>query len=104
MPILQAAVPPLPASLSFEGKTVLVTGANSGLGYATALLLLQRNVSTLIISVRTAAKGKSTKSLLLADPLVRALNPQPKILIYELDLESHTSVSSFAAKFLAEVP
>ncbi|KAJ7754421.1 hypothetical protein B0H16DRAFT_1886542 [Mycena metata] len=104
MPILQPSVPELPTSLSFAGKTAIVTGANSGLGWASIIHLAQRHISTLILAVRTRKTGEATKAALLADPAVRDLPTQPIILIYELDLSRPSSVASFASKILADIP
>ncbi|KAJ7180358.1 hypothetical protein C8R43DRAFT_972783 [Mycena crocata] len=104
MPLLQPTVKPLPDSLSFAGKSALVTGANSGLGLAASLHFAQRHVSTLILAVRTQKAGETTKTALLADPVVRKLPNQPTILIYELELARPSSVAAFASKVLKEVP
>ncbi|KAJ7639076.1 hypothetical protein FB45DRAFT_904644 [Roridomyces roridus] len=100
----QATVPPLPKSLTFAGKTAIVTGATAGLGNAAALQIAQHNVSTLILGVRSLSKGETTKAEILADPVVAALPTKPSILLYELDLARPSSVASFASKILAEVP
>ncbi|KAJ7504865.1 hypothetical protein B0H11DRAFT_1796507 [Mycena galericulata] len=104
MGLFQPFVPPLPESLSFSGKSALVTGANSGLGLAACFQLVQRHISTLILAVRNNAAGEATRTALLADPIVRALPTKPTILIYDLDLARPSSVAAFASKVLAEVP
>ncbi|KAJ7123155.1 putative short-chain dehydrogenase/reductase family protein [Mycena epipterygia] len=105
MPVFQPVVPPLPASLSFAGKSAVVTGPTyGGLGWAAALHLAQHHVSTLILAVRTHKTGEAAKEALLTDPVVRALPAQPTIRIYELDLARPSSVLSFASKVLGEVP
>ncbi|KAJ7639075.1 hypothetical protein FB45DRAFT_1055262 [Roridomyces roridus] len=103
--IFQAKVPPLPESLSFVGgKTALITGANAGLGRAASLQLAQRQISTLILAVRTRKNGEATKADILADPIVAALSTKPTILVYEVDLGRPSSVASFASSILAEIP
>lgn len=95
---LQPSIPPLPSDLSFDGKIALVTGANVGLGLSTCLHLLQHRLSTLLISVRSTSKGVSTKSHLLADPIVKSLAVQPTILIYEAEFSDPKSIKALAEK------
>lgn len=54
------------AALPGAGRRVLVTGANSGLGYATARLLLQAGAEVLLV-VRSSEKGERTLDRLAAD-------------------------------------
>ncbi|KAK7054188.1 short-chain dehydrogenase/reductase family protein [Favolaschia claudopus] len=100
----QPAIPPLPDSLSFAGKTAIVTGANIGLGLAAALHLAQRNISTLILAVRNPKSGQTTKDALLADPIVQKRATKPTILVFPLDLSLPSSVEAFASRVIAEVP
>ncbi|KAJ7277420.1 hypothetical protein C8J57DRAFT_1713764 [Mycena rebaudengoi] len=104
MPFFQPTVPPLYESLSFSGRTALVTGANSGLGFAAALHYAQRHAATLIIAVRDRDAGEAARAIILADPVVRARKSPPTIIVYELDLARPSSVASFGAKIIAEVP
>ncbi|KAJ4479304.1 hypothetical protein J3R30DRAFT_2744528 [Lentinula aciculospora] len=101
---IQPPVSELPASLDFHGRTVLVTGANGGLGRTACLHYLQHNASTLIIAVRRLPEGEAVKSELLAHPYVKNKEDQPKILVYELDLSSHSSVTAFVSRLQAEIP
>ena len=47
--------------IKMEGKTVLITGANSGIGYAAALDLLQRGAK-IIIASRSMSKMEEAKA------------------------------------------
>ncbi|SJL02293.1 uncharacterized protein ARMOST_05619 [Armillaria ostoyae] len=100
----QPTVPALPSSLTFDGKTALVTGANVGLGLATCLHLLHHHLPRLIIGVRSRDKGEATKAQLLADPVVAALEHPPNIFIYELDLASQKSVVDFGVAIRRDIP
>lgn len=99
----QPSIPPLPSDLSFSGKTALVTGANVGIGLATCLHLLQHNLSTLLITVRSSAKGVATKTHLLSDPVVEALPRQPTIYVYEAEFSDPKSVQALAEKVGADL-
>jgi NAD(P)-dependent dehydrogenase (short-subunit alcohol dehydrogenase family) len=52
----------LPPSLSYEGKTVLVTGATSGLGLETAIHYVNLRAFKVIITARTHQKGEKAKT------------------------------------------
>ncbi|KAI0388681.1 hypothetical protein F5Y17DRAFT_185952 [Xylariaceae sp. FL0594] len=80
--------------LSFKNKTVVVTGASSGLGYAAALKYAAQGASKLVLGVRTAAKGEKTKAA-----IVEATGCSPDIfVILPIDLESFESARAFAAR------
>lgn len=53
--------PPADCTESFEGKTVLVTGANTGIGLEAAKKLAALNAKQLIITTRSVSKGDATK-------------------------------------------
>lgn len=98
MSFLRSSIPDLPEDLTFAGKTVLVTGANTGLGYATALHMVQRGAERLIVGVRSLEKGEAAKAEFLADPIVAARKSLPDILVLEIDMASEKSVVAFAGK------
>lgn len=80
-----------------HGKTVLITGGNAGLGYATATALAQRGASV-IITARDDTKGRAA---------VAALNrpaDTPPVRLLLLDLASFTSIRDAAERFLNEHP
>ena len=51
---------------SFEGKTVIVTGATSGLGYEAALKFAKLGASKVILTARDMSKGQTCKALIEA--------------------------------------
>lgn len=76
------------------GKIVIITGANSGTGYAAAGELASRNASV-IMAVRNEHKGNE------AAAKIRSAFPQARVEVMNLDLSSLKSVRSFASAFLA---
>jgi len=64
-----------------DGKTILVTGANSGLGYETALALAARRAHVLL-ACRDQAKGRA------AVAQINAAAPQARTTLVPLDLAS----------------
>ncbi|TVY46996.1 Short chain dehydrogenase [Lachnellula occidentalis] len=52
--------------VDMTGKTVIVTGSNTGIGLEIARQLLDVGVSRLILAVRTTSKGEAAKENLLA--------------------------------------
>jgi NAD(P)-dependent dehydrogenase (short-subunit alcohol dehydrogenase family) len=77
------------------GKLAIVTGANSGIGWYTALELARAG-SEVILTVRSEAKGQD------AVARIRQQLPQSKVRYEILDLASLASVREFAAKVNAE--
>ena len=69
---------------SFAGRTVIITGANSGLGAVTARELA-RNGAKIIMAVRNTNKGEAAKREMSGDIEVR-----------QLDLQDLSSVRQFA--------
>jgi len=79
---------------SQAGKTALVTGANSGIGYQAALELA-RHGAHVLLGCRNAAKGKAA-----LDRLQREA-PGASAELVELDMASLASIRAFAAAFAA---
>ncbi|KAK3201342.1 hypothetical protein GRF29_185g601297 [Pseudopithomyces chartarum] len=86
---------PLPPTLSLQGKTALITGANSGLGLEAARALVSRRLSRLIIAVRDVSKGEAAKTEILSSP---DASPTCKIDVWPLDHESYESIAQFGKK------
>ncbi len=77
---------------SQQGKTALVTGANSGIGYQAALELA-RHGAHVLLGVRTRAKGEQALEQL------RVESPGASAEVVELDMASLASVRRFAQGF-----
>ncbi|KZT58640.1 NAD(P)-binding protein [Calocera cornea HHB12733] len=96
------SIPDLPPNTTLAGRSVLITGSNVGLGYASALLALQLGASPVYLAVRTVSKGEVARESLLADPVVRKKNPEAVVKVYALDMATWDGVTSFASKFIAD--
>jgi NAD(P)-dependent dehydrogenase (short-subunit alcohol dehydrogenase family) len=75
-------------NINLAGKTCIVTGANSGLGLATAKRLVQQNAHV-VCTVRNEEKGQQTMKVIN--------HPNAEYMI--LELESFDSVRNFAHDF-----
>ena len=53
--------PPAVVEPSFHGLTVLITGANTGVGFQAAIKLVKLGAASVIIAVRSLAKGNAAK-------------------------------------------
>ena len=77
---------------SRTGKTALVTGANSGIGYQAALELA-RHGAHVLLACRNAAKGLAALERLKREA------PGAAAELVEVDMASLTSIRSFATAF-----
>ncbi len=75
------------------GRTALVTGANTGLGYQTALGLATVGASV-VLGVRTLAKGERAAAAIRAE-----VGPAASVRVAELDLADLGSVRRFAERW-----
>jgi NAD(P)-dependent dehydrogenase (short-subunit alcohol dehydrogenase family) len=74
------------------GKFVIVTGANSGIGYDTALVLTSKG-ATVVMACRNLQKANP------AADRIRQLNPSGTVEVMQLDLGDLESVRRFVAEF-----
>ncbi|KAF2871949.1 retinol dehydrogenase 12 [Massariosphaeria phaeospora] len=83
---------PVPTS-SFASQTIIVTGANSGLGFE-ATKHLVRLGATVILAVRSIPKGRAA-----ADSIIQVTGAESsRLLVWQLDLASQDSVKEFGKK------
>jgi len=86
---------PAETDVDLTGRVVVVTGANTGIGRATAEALAQRGATT-VLACRDAARGEEARAALAA------LAPAPDRVVLELlDVSSADSVRSFARRFVS---
>ena len=80
-----------------DGKTVIITGANTGLGKETAIDLAKRNAKV-IIACRNVERGET------AERDIRSLSKNKNVHFKLLDLASFASIRKFCSEVLAEEP
>jgi NAD(P)-dependent dehydrogenase (short-subunit alcohol dehydrogenase family) len=76
------------------GRTAIVTGANTGIGYETARMLALRGANV-VLACRNLDKAEAARTRILAEKPSGSLTVQP------LDLSDLDSVAAFAAAFTA---
>lgn len=86
-----------PSTCSLVGKTGVVTGSNTGLGYHASLQLLDLGLSNIILAVRDSTRGEAAKASLLA-AVRRSEKKQPAIHVWALDLTSYPSIVAFTQR------
>ncbi|KAJ5758825.1 Short chain dehydrogenase sor7 [Penicillium odoratum] len=88
---------------SLAGKTVIITGGNSGLGWEFARQSLILNASRVIITTRSKDKGIAAIEALRADPIVQSSNATGKLELFDLDLDDYQSGIHFTQSVKQEV-
>jgi NAD(P)-dependent dehydrogenase (short-subunit alcohol dehydrogenase family) len=83
--------PPSDPAVSFAGKVVLVTGANTGLGYQAALKYASLGAGRLILAVRTAEKGEDARRRIVEQTGYDG----DRIVVLAVDLGDFASVRAF---------
>ena len=78
---------------SIEGKTAIVTGSNTGIGFETAKGLASKNIHV-IMACRNLQKAEKAKNLILKE------FPSAKLSVMLLDLSDLHSIELFASTFL----
>ncbi|XP_014555323.1 hypothetical protein COCVIDRAFT_102740 [Bipolaris victoriae FI3] len=95
----QLFVTPPPPTADLTGKTVLVTGSNTGLGKEASRHYVSLNASTVILAVRSIEKGEAA-----AKDIETTTGRQNVIKVMHLDMSSYQSVLDFASTVSKEVP
>lgn len=83
---------------SLSGKTVILTGATSGLGYEAAIKFLNLGVKSLVFGIRDLEKGARVKA-----ELEERTNRPGVIQVWKLEMSSFQSVKDFAKRVQDEL-
>lgn len=87
-------VTPPKVTHDFTGQTIIVTGANVGLGLEAARKFAELGCAKLILAVRTLSKGEAAKRIILQD----GGRTENFIEVWPLDLTSTDSIREFVAR------
>lgn len=90
----QLFITPPPPNTRWDGKTVIVTGSNVGLGLEAARHFAQLGAARVIIAVRNIDKGEAAKRSI---DETAGRTPSP-VSVWQLDLSSYDSVMEFASR------
>ena len=91
--------PPNDPTVSFHSKTVLVTGANTGLGFEAALKYATLGAAKLLLAVRSIDKGNAAKAQIVQRTGFNA----DAISILQVDLGNFASVHRFVTDLNSSV-
>ena len=80
-----------------DGRTVIITGANTGIGKETAIDLAKRN-ARVILACRDVERGTR------AEKEIKQASKSDEVSFKQLDLASFASIKKFAAEILEEEP
>jgi len=89
--------PPSNPTTSFAGKTIIVTGASSGLGFEAALKFVQLDASKVILACRSRDKG------LKVQVEIEARTNKTTTDVWDLDMDSYDSIKTFADRVNKEL-
>lgn len=101
---MREPLPSIPVGTSLAGKTVIVTGGNSGIGWEFARQTLVLNASRVIITTRSEAKGRAAIAALRNDPEIQSANATARLEFFDLDLDDYDSGQEFVQRVKNEVP
>lgn len=90
---------PLPPSSLFSDKTIIITGANTGLGLEAARHFVSLGAKPVILPVRSEAKGLVAKS-----SIESSTKRYGVVQVWSLNYESYASITAFVKRVEDEIP
>ena len=85
--------PPKDVHASFKGQNVIVTGANSGVGFEAAIKFLQFGAEKVIIGVRSLKKGEDAKA-----KIEHRAGRTGAVEVWHLDMLDYANIRAFAER------
>lgn len=90
--------PPSPSPTHLTHQTILITGSNTGVGFAAALKLVQLNAARVILAVRSIEKGEDAKA-----KIERVTGREGVVEVWECDMGDYGSLRGFVERMEREV-
>jgi NAD(P)-dependent dehydrogenase (short-subunit alcohol dehydrogenase family) len=91
--------PPAATHPSMFGRSVIVTGANTGIGLEAALKFVRLGAKTVVLAVRTLSKGEKARESILA----RAGRFNARVEVWPCDMLDYTSLRALADRAQREL-
>lgn len=85
---------------SFKGRTVIVTGSNTGLGRETCRWIVRLGASHVILACRNVGKGDAAAK----DIMTTTGCSKETLEVWQIDMASYESVKAFAVRVKTELP
>lgn len=86
-------VPPKDVRPSFEGRNVLITGANVGLGFEAAVKFVELGANRVILGVRTISKGEAAQR-----SIEQRTGKTGVVEVWHVDMLDYATIKSFAER------
>jgi len=83
---------PFLPTANFAGRTIIITGANSGLGFEAAKHFYSLNVSHLVLACRNLTKGENARKEIVTSS---GTSKRGKVEVWQLDMSNYSSVLAF---------
>lgn len=94
----QWTVPVPEQKATFDGQTVIVTGANTGLGLEAAKYMATHGAAKVIMACRSLSKGEAAKTA-----LEKECEKKDVLEVWSLDLASYPSITDFTKRVETEL-
>lgn len=91
--------PPVPTA-SFKGKTIIITGASSGLGLEACRWIVRLGASQIILACRNVEKAEAAAK----DVQATTSCSSDTLRVWHLDMSSYASIQAFSNRVEAELP
>ena len=85
--------PPNDVKPSFAGRTVIITGANTGVGFEASVKFVKLGAERVIIGVRSLEKGEKAK-----ERIEQRADRKGVVEVWQLDMLDYDSVKAFAKR------